>query len=85
MAEILDFSSSGMLHPIASHTRLGATLRRAGGGYGNVFFLPKSIDGQFLAGNRLRLVLSFDGFFCSLGKFSHMPGSNLASLDVLAG
>jgi hypothetical protein len=51
-------------------------------GMGLYFFLSESIDGQFLAGDRLCLVLSFDGLFCSLAGSS--PGI-LASMDFLAG
>src|ERR1035437_8901900 len=63
VAKILSFSSFGMLHKIAGHTRLGTTLCRAGGRHRNVFLLPAIVAGQLLAGDGLCLVLSFDGFF----------------------
>ena len=85
MAEIFVVSTLGMLCEVAGNPSMGATLCRAGGRYGDVFFLSESIDGQLLAGDRLRLVLSFDSFFCSLAGFPNGPGSILAAMDFLAG
>jgi len=83
VAKILPFSSFGMLHKIAGHTRLGTTLCRAGGRPWNVFLLPAIVAGQLLAGDGLCLVLSFDGLFCSLAGFPHKFGGLLASVDFL--
>ena len=83
MAEIFDVFASGMLHPVAGHSGLGPTFRRARGGDRNVFLLPEITADHLLACGGLRLVLSFDGIFCSLAGVSHRPGGILASMDFL--
>ena len=85
MAEIFVVFASGMLHPVAGNPGVGATLCRADGGYRNVLFLPANFTSQLLAGNRLCLVLSLDGFFCSLAGLAHRLAGLLAALAFPGG
>ena len=85
MAEVFVISTSGMLYEVAGNPGVGATLCRTGGRCGNVFFLSESIAGQFLAGDRLCLVLSFDGLFCSLAGFFHRLAGVLAAVAFPVG
>jgi hypothetical protein len=80
LAEIFAFSAPGMSGEVAGDPCLDSTPRRAGGRHRNVFFLPEGVAGRFLAGHRLRLVLSVDGFFCSMAGFSHRSGGLLAAV-----
>jgi hypothetical protein len=85
MAEVFAVSPLGMLDEVAGDTGVDATFRRTGCRHRNVFFLPDIFAGRLLAGSDLLLVLSFDGFFCSLAGFSHRLGGVLASMDFPVG